>query len=356
MKSYCKGLAMDRAHFARAYEAWRRGESGRRNAWRVERDHGSAGALVGELAEEVRERRLSLEPIRRYERTEPTNGKVRTIGIESVKQQVLDYAVVLALRPMLDARVGRWQVAGVPGRGQLAARDAMRRWVREGGYHAKADVRKCYPSISADVVMRILRKYVRSDDVLYCAGALLATYGGGLEIGSYFSLCMANLVLSFAYHHVEGLHKVRRGRRVALVTHQLWHMDDALLTSRSKRDLRVAMRSLERYMRDELGLSLKGWKVSRTSDAEPLDMGGFRVRRRRTTLRARLFLRARRAFARFRRRRTLRLAYRVVSYWGWLAHADCDGYIRRNGLGGLFRSARGVVSRAGRGQACPSTT
>ena len=56
---------------------------------------------------------------------------------------------------------------------------------------------------------------------------------------------------------VEGLSKTRRGRSVPLVTHQVWQMDDVVLLSRSKRDLKVAMRSLERFMADDLGLRLK---------------------------------------------------------------------------------------------------
>lgn len=219
MKSYCKGLVIDREHVARAYELWSKAQAGHKNAWRVPKEHGSASALIDEIAEEVAERRLTFRPIHRYEHREPTNGKVRTIGVESVKQQVVDYAVILAMQPLLDAKLGYWQVAGVPGKGQSACRRAMRKWVREGGYHVK------------------------------------------------------------------------------------------------------------------------------------LDMGGFRVRDGRCTLRAKLFRRARRAFLRFRRRHTLRLAYRVVSYWGWLTHADTDGFILRNGLNREFRIARRIVSRAGRVEA-----
>lgn len=352
MRTYCKGLVMDRAHVARAYDEWRRARAGRKNAWRVAREHGSADALIDELAREIEGRCLALRPIRRYEHTEPTNGKVRVIGVESVKQQVIDYAIVLALGPLLKARVGHWQVAGVPGKGQVAARDAMRRWVREGGYHVKLDIRRCYPSISHDVARRVVRRHVRSPDVLYCVDAVLATYGEGLEIGSYLSLWMANLVVSFGYHHLEGLGKRRRGRWVPLITHQLWHMDDGLIMARDKRDLKMAVRSLARYMRDEFGLTFKPWKVARTSDAEPLDMGGFVVREGRCTLRAGIFLRARRAFARFSRRHTLRLAYRVVSYWGWLTNADSDGFIIGNGINRQFRIARAIVSRAGRAESC----
>lgn len=318
MKSYCKGLVMDREHIAKAYGLWLRATAGHKNAWRVTKEYGGAEALIDELEREIYERSLDLKPIHRYRHREPTNGKIRIIGVESVKQQVLDYAVVLAMKPLLGAKLGFYQVAGVPGKGQLACKRAMRKWVHEGGYHAKLDIKQCYPS--------------------------------GLEIGSYFSLQMANLVLSFAYHHIEGLRKERRGMSVPLVTHQLWHLDDALLISPDKRNLKMAVRSLVRYMREELGLTVKPWKIARTSDAEPLDMGGFVVRKHSCTLRSQIFLRATRAFRRFAKRRTLRLALRVCSYWGWLVHSDSDDVILGNGFNRLFRKARAIISRAGKAE------
>lgn len=351
MKSYCKGLVLDREHIAKAYELWEKAQAGHKNKWRVPREHGSVDALIDELASEIDGRCLHLRPIKRYEHREPTNGKTRIIGVESVKQQVLDYAVVLALQPFLDAKLGYYQVAGVKGKGQMACKRAMRKWVHEGGYHVKLDVKQCYPSIGHHVVRKIIRKYVRSTDVIYCVDAILDTYDmGGLEIGSYFSLQMANLVLSFGYHHLEGLHKVRRGKSVPLITHQLWHMDDALIIGPDKRNLKMAVRSLVRYLHDRFGLTIKPWKVAKTSEAEPLDMGGFVVREGRCTLRAPIFLRATRAFRRFAKRHSLRLATRVCSYWGWLVHADSDTVVLGNGFNRLFRLARRIVSRAGRAE------
>ena len=345
MKSYCKGLEIDRALVERAYALWLTRPSGHKNRWRVAEEHGSADALIDEIVWQVTMRTLEFEPIHRYQRVEPTNGKLRTIGVESVKQQVCDYVAVLALEPMLEAKVGFYQVASVPGKGQRLARGALRRWSREGGYHVKADVRQCYPSISHDVVMRILRRYVRSADVLYVCETLLATYdGGGLEIGSYFSLRMAQLVLSFAYHFIEGLGKERRGRWVPLVRHQMWHMDDLILLGPDKRNLKAAMRSLAKYLKAEFGLELKPWKVAKTSETEPLDMGGFVVRERRTTIRASLFLRARRTFAHFRKHPSIALARRCCSYWGWLLHSDSDGFIQGNGIHRLLRKACGMVA------------
>ena len=345
MKTYCRGLRIDREAVWQAYRDWLSGRSGRRNGWRVDAEFGSAAALVDEIRSELAARSLSLAPIRRYRHVEPTNGKVRVIGMESVKQQVCDHLAVACIRPLLDARLGYYQCAGVRGKGQRLCRTALRRWSREGGWFAKADVRKCYPSLNPEVAMGILRRRVGSADVLYLCEELLATYGEGMEVGSYLSLCLVNLALSEGYHHVESLGKRRRGRWSPLVRHQLWHMDDVLLMGPRKADVRAAMRSLAAFLRRELGLELKPWKVCRVSASERPDMGGWVAQRGRVALRSGVFLRGRRAFRQFGRHPTLPAARRACSYWGWFCHADLDRVVASAHMHRTQRRAASLVGR-----------
>lgn len=350
MKTYCKGLAIDRSIVAEAYREWSEAPAGKKNAWRVIQEHGCAANLIDEVAREIAERRLRFEPIHRCEHAEPTNGKVRTIGVESVKQQLVDYVVVHCCREFLDARAGYYQASSVKGKGAVFAMKTIRRWVSGGGpsmFFVKMDVRKCYPSTSHDVVRRIFRKHIASEDVLYCVDRLLGTYtGGGLEIGSYFSLRAEMLVLSYAYHYVESLHKERRGKRRQLVAHQLWYMDDVLLMGQDKRDLRMAARSLAKYMKKELGLEIKPWKICRVGEDEPIDMAGYVVRPSHVEVRAGTFLRGMRAFRRFNRRPGLKRARRVTSYMGYFKHADCQSLIERRDMHATMRAARRYVSRS----------
>lgn len=348
MKTYCKGLHIDVALITSAYESWLNAPAGKKNAWRVRDEYGSAGALISEIECEIASRTLTFRAIKRYRHREPTNGKMRVIGVESVKQQVCDYVAIEALSGLLHAKVGFWQVSSVKGKGQLMAARAASRWVHEGGYYVHLDVRKCYPSIKPDVVMSIMRRYVRSHDVLYLCKTLLGTYDGGLEIGSYFSLRMAQLVLSFGYHAIEDMHKVRRGRSIQLVSHQLWYADDIYLFGQDKRNLRSAARQLQRLLLKRFGLRLKPWKICESSDQEPVDVVGFTVRKSRTTLRPTLFLRACRAFRKYRRAPSIRRARRVCSYWGWFMNTDSLGIVTANGFDKLFNQARRHVSAAER--------
>ena len=349
MKSYCKNTTIARDDVLNALETWKDGESGRKNAHRIVEEYGSEDALVEEIHGQIRDRSLSFRPICRYEHVEPTNGKLRVIGVESVKQQVCDYLAVMLMDSLYSDKIGYYQVAAVKGKGQRACRTALRRWVRYSKYHVKLDVRKCYPSTRPSTAMRIYEKYVRSDDVLYLVSSLLSTYGEGLEIGSYFALKTMQLVLSFGYHHVESLGHRRRGRWVPLVRHQIWHLDDMLLMSNCKRDLKMAVRSLSGFLHDELGLFVKPWKLKVVSESEPLDIGGWVVRvgrggRARVTLRRGNFLRTCRAFTRFSKQSSLALARRCASRWGQLLHADLRKAVVKRNIPMLFRRARLIVS------------
>lgn len=344
MKSYCKGLLIDRNIISDAYKLWRENESGKKNSWRVYKEYGSEYALIDEIYNEIRDRELRFRPLKKSTIIDPSNGKEREIAVASIKQQVCDYVCVSCMQDFLKARMGFYQTANEKGKGLEMCRNTIRKWSKEDAYFIKADIRKCYPSIKTTLVLDILYKYIKSNDVLYVCQVILNTYDGGLEIGSYFSLKMAQLVLSFPYHFIEDLHKDRRGERKMLVTHQIWHMDDMIIISRDKRDLKMAMRKLEKYVREELGLEFKPWKVSRISHDEPLDIGGWRAFDGHVTIRRNLFLRAMRAFRRFNRHPSVKRAHRVISYWGWLKHGDCYEVIENMHMEDTFNNARNMIS------------
>lgn len=73
MKTYCRGLRIDRAIVEEAYREWREAPAGKKNAWRVAHEHGSAANLIDEVAREIAERRLSFETIHR-KNTEVRHG------------------------------------------------------------------------------------------------------------------------------------------------------------------------------------------------------------------------------------------------------------------------------------------
>lgn len=349
MKTYCRGMKIDRATVAAAYEEWACGPAGKKNMWRITAEFGSADALIDEIAAEIAERRLKFRPIHRYEHRDPGNGKKRIIGVQSVKQQVCDYVAVHCLSPLLLARVGYWQVSAVPKKGQLFACKAVKKWAHQCTTFIHMDVRQCYRSMQHGMVMRAIAKRCGSADVLYLCETLLGTYEQGLEIGSYFSMRIAQFVLSDAYHSVEAMAKTRRGARKRLVRHQIWYMDDVYLFGDDKRDLKAAARQLERELA-AIGLAVKPWKACRTA-SEPVDIAAYVVARKGVGVRTGVFIRARRSFKRFPRWPSLRKARRVCSYWGWVVHSDMRGVRNRLAMDATKRDAAHYVSLSERNAA-----
>lgn len=345
MKSYCKGLIVDRPLVFKAYEQWLKADSGKKNNWRVFKEYGSVDNLVNEIVYEVATWSLKLRPIRHYCETERGNGKVRLIGQQSVKQQILDYVLVTALTPMLDAKIGFYQIASVPNKGPIFGAKNVQKWISDSKYWVHADIRKCYESIPHYVVMRIFHKYVKNTDLLYICRKILSSYDKGLDIGSFFSLKMAQLVLSFGYHYLESLHKNRRGANKPLINHQIWYADDLYVFSNDKRDLKMAMRKLSAYFKNEFEIEFKDWKVCMTNDDEPVDIAGYVCRENRVTLRSNLYLRIRRAYANYEKNPTIKKARTVCSYWGYLKHSDSYDAIKKNNYDATFRKARRQISQ-----------
>lgn len=345
MKSYCKSLAIDEGMVSDALDDWLRHTSGHKNRWRVEEEFGSAMSLVGEIATEIRERRLKLRPMRSYQHIDGPRGKERTITVESVKQQVCDYLAVHAITPMLNARLGFWQYGSAHVRNNIELAHAVKGWEHDSAYWVHLDVRKCYQSIGTGMLKRMLHKYIRSSDVRYLLDVLLDMHGWALTLGSFLSLRLAQWVLSFGYHYVESLHKERRGKNVALVSHQCWYMDDIWLFSRRKRDLQAAARMLEAFLSREFGLRLHTWQVCTVGNDEPVDVAGYIVRPDRITIRSCAFLRAFRSLRRYRRGPTLKRARSLVSHKGQWTHTDSAGFAARHDALGTVRSAQAYISR-----------
>lgn len=342
MKSYCKGYSIDEEKVRKAFADWSKHDSGRKNIWRVEAEHGGEAKLERQIAEEIRCRRLAFAPMKSYQIKDGANGKLRTITVESCKQQVCDYLAVHALQPMLDARTGFWQYGSAHVRSNIELAHAVQRWEHDTSWWVHLDICKCYQSIGTDMLCGMLRRYVRSGDVLYLLDSLLAMHGSGLTLGSYLSLRLAQWVLSFGYHHVESLHKTRRGASVPLVSHQGWYVDDAWLLGRRKRDVQAAARSLEGFLAG-YGLSLHPWQACRVGDEEPIDVAGYVVRPGRISIRGMAFLRIDRARRRYRAGPSLSTAQGLASRKGQLMHSDSRRYMASHG--GDLRSACRLISR-----------
>ncbi len=318
--------------------------------------YGGAHGIAVEITERIKARDLALPPIHYRNRVDKSSGKLRRLGIESAMQQCMNYVAVYALMPMLKAKVGQFQCASIPERGQIYGKKVLEKWIRKDPkgtkYYDKMDVRHCFESIKCRTVRKLLERDIRKNPTLiWFVCALVDTYEDGLSIGSFLSQWLCNYVMSYAYHYAtEQLYKVRRGKRKNLVTHLLMFMDDVYMTSGSKRDLKMAGKQFEEYLLTHLGLCIKPDHHIKETAKEPPDMMGFVVSIECTTIRARTFVRARRALIRAWRRMQAGLciyiqnARRIVSYRGYFKHTNSQKVAATLHLKEVFRTARKTIS------------
>lgn len=318
--------------------------------------YGDAHGIAVEITKRIKARNLDLPPIQHREARDKSSGKIRNLGIESAMQQCMDYVAVYALMPMLKAKVGTYQCASVPNRGQVYGKRSLEKWIRRDHkgtkYYDKMDIKHCYESIDHEVVRRLLKRDIgKNPTLVWFTMELVKTYDKGLSIGSYLSQWLCNYIMSYAYHYVsESLCKERRGKRMPLVHHVLMFMDDIILFGSSKRDLKVASKALAKYFKTNLGLTVKPNHHAKQTELEPPDMMGFVVGRKRTTIRARIFKRARRVLLRARRkllrgrRMPIEMARKIVSYAGYFKHTDSFMISKKLHLAELKKAAQKVVS------------
>lgn len=341
MKTYCKNIEINYDFVSKAYDKWLKAGSGRINEWRVYKEYGCPDNLIREIVGEVRSRKLRLEPIRYTYRLD--SGKIRKIGQESVKQQILNYTAIEAMESFLHARIGYFQVASVKGKGSLFGARKIQSWLKKDYYWVHLDVTNCYGSIGHPELNTILNKYIRNNDVLYICEMLMKSYGKGLNIGSYFSLKMAQLLFSFVYHWIEGLYYYRRGKRHKAIAKQIWYADDIYLFCTNKSMFRQIIKDLEKFLFNIAGVRIKSWKICRTDCNEFIDFAGFVCHKNAITIRDNTYLKIRKRYNDFNKCPSSRRARSVCSYWGILKNTNSLRARRKNNFDVIFNKARLMV-------------
>ena len=307
-----------------------------------------------EMYLEIKNRNIQLEPIKYEERYDKSSKKVRNIGIASMKQQCFDYIAVNSCKKMFLAKIGHYQCASLSNKGQIFGKNAIETWIRtkpnKCKWIFKCDIKKFYPSVNHNIIKSYLKRDIKNDDVLYLLYALIDTYDEGLCIGSYLSQFLANYFLSYPYHYVsEMLYTTRRDKRINLVNHVLFYMDDLLLLGSSKKNVKKASKLLEKYLHDNMQLELKPTYQLFPLDSRPIDMMGYKIYTYKTTIRKRIFDRANKVYLKAKRNKfevNLTDAYKIVSYYGYFKHSWGKKYIKKVKLNKTLKNAKEVISNA----------
>jgi len=192
---------------------------------------------------------------KRLEKFVLRDPKTRVICVSDFRDRVVHHALVNVLQPIFEPRFICDSFASRKGKGTLAAVKRFDQFKREltvnsrrsltvacsdgrekdviRGYVFKADIYHYFQSVDHEVLIRIIAKYVKDDDIIWLIRKILENYDSGVSskgmpLGNWTSQFFANVYLNeldqFVKHVLRAKHYIR-------------YVDDFVILHRSKRVL-----------------------------------------------------------------------------------------------------------------------
>lgn len=322
-------------------DAIRRASLGKRHQTRVRRILDNIDARALEIRNMLMDQTFTPSQPKIKTILDGPSGKTRTICKPTFfPDQIVHWALMLQLEPVMMKGMYEHNCGSVPGRGSSHGQRVLRKWldrdVRNTRYCLKMDVRKFYPSIKGEHLKPYFRLKFKDRRCLWLIDQVIDSFDGQ-PIGYYTSQWFANFFLQDLDHFI----KEKLG-----AAYYIRYVDDLVLLGPNKKKLHRARADIETFLSAK-GLHLKGdWQVFPIR-ARDIDFLGMRFYRDKTLLRKRTALRIRRRVSRIRKKGRLsgRDAAAVISYWGWIKHTDSYAFYHRYVRPFVaIRDARRVVS------------
>lgn len=267
--------------------------------------------------------------------------KIRQIFEPSLKDQILGNAIRNVLIPLIRPREYFHSYAAMKGKGPLLARNAVARYARKkwARWHCKLDIVRCFPTFPLDLVMETYDHLFKDKKARQLIAEDLKAYTDfiksdkGLALGQGTSQEWCNLVLTFACYYAKQKTGIR-----ALVE----YMDDFVLIGSSKKEL-TRQRDQFKEILLKFGFELHDEKdsvrplqyIDKTgrTRGECIDFCGYRIYKKVSTIRRRLFKRIRRCVIRCRDKPPiLSRARRFLSYLGYIQHSESRNFVAKYGI------------------------
>jgi len=245
-------------------------------------------AFLAELRADLKARTFAPLPSRRRAIPKP-GGKVRYLGIATIRDRVAQASLKLVLEPIFEADFLPCSYGFRPNR---RAHDAVAevRHLTSHGYEwvVEGDIKACFDEISHCALLDRVRARVGDKRVLALVKAFLKA--GILTEGSILSPLLSNVALSVLDEHVAAgpggpaASPWQRAKRRAhgLPNYRLSrYADDWCLMVHGTRDDAVALRDEIAVVLSGMGLRLSPEKTLITHIDEGLDFLGWRIQRHR---------------------------------------------------------------------------
>ena len=190
-------------------------------------------------------------------------------------------------------------------------------------YCLKLDIKKFYPNINHERLKEVVRRKIKDERLLWLLDEIIDS-ADGIPIGNYLSQYLANLYLTYFDHWVKEVLRVKYYFRYA---------DDIVFLHGDKEYLHDLFRKVERYLREELLLTVKSnhqvfpiAKNRQDRSGRGLDYVGFVFYHDQKCIRKCIKKNFCRAVAKLNRRSPLpdlkNYKQEVASWLGWAKHSN----------------------------------
>lgn len=203
--------------------------------------------------------------------------KERIICAASLPERVLHHALMNVCHEVFERFLMDDSFATRIGKGTYAALERAQVFQRQFRWFLKLDIKKYFDSIDHSVLMSLLAKKFKDEQLLNIFGQMLDSYhlekGKGLPIGNLTSQYFANFYLGYADWYIKQNLKIPGYVR---------YMDDMVLWSNDKKQLKSVSKAIRIYLKNLLKLELKVSYLNSTEHG--VDFLGYRLFKYETTL------------------------------------------------------------------------
>jgi RNA-directed DNA polymerase len=257
----------------------------------VERQPGGVEAFIQGIQEELKERRYRAQPVKRVYIPKGHTGKMRPLGIPTLKDRVVQMAVLIIIEPIFEADFQDCSYGFRPKRSTHQALEQIRQHLKDGLTEIyDADLKGYFDSIPHDKLMACVKMRITDRSVLELIGMWLAApiveekegkkmpptkNDKGTPQGGVISPLLANIYLHWfdkTFHGPEGPAHWAKARLVR-------YADDFVVMARYQGDRLKGW--IENRLEGWLGLMINREKtrtVRLKQEGQTLDFLGYSFR------------------------------------------------------------------------------